>query len=48
VLGWWRTVFDDPKPVAIPVYLVCGIIVFIRRHHIEPSVGSTPPAPATV
>jgi len=36
--------------LSILVYLVCGAIVLIRRHKIEPetTTATTPPAPATV
>jgi hypothetical protein len=64
LLGWWRPLFHDPRPVrrwvsrapttaqiipagqkgypgaVLGVYLVCGIILLVRRHHIELSVGA--------
>jgi uncharacterized protein len=38
-LGWWRPLLYDPKPVRRCVYVVCGVIVLVRRHHIEPVAG---------
>ncbi len=41
---------EDPYPgaiLAIPVYLVCGIVVFVKRHTIEPHTETTPSAAAT-
>lgn len=40
---------EDPHPgvvLAVLVYLVCGVLVIVRRHHIEPRTEASSAVPA--